>query len=173
MTNGAVAATVVTDAILGDENRFAEPFDPHRITVSASLGDFVKENLNVAKHFVQDRAAHPQRGPFDELGLGDAAVERVGLAEVAAYRDEAEPCTWWRPSALISVAWSGGTVPRRAGTVRVTDRVRPRRQGAPRAGDPGPREEGHLKERASGYVKSSSAEPGGAPGPLWRVTPMK
>ena len=89
MTNGTVAAAVVTDAILGQENRFAPLFDPHRVTVSASAGDFLKENLKVAKHFVQDRVLHPQRKPFDELGPGDAAVERVGLGQVAAYRDEA------------------------------------------------------------------------------------
>ena len=173
MTNGAVAATVVTDAILGDENRFAQLFDPHRITVSASLGDFVEENLNVAKHFVQDRVAHPQRGPFDELGLGDAAVERVGLGRSRCLsRRGRNPA---RGGGRVHSSRLRGPVERcreELGLSVSRIALRPRRQGAPRAGDPGPREEGHLKEHASRYVKSSSAEPGGAP-LLWRVTPMK
>jgi glycine/D-amino acid oxidase-like deaminating enzyme/nitrite reductase/ring-hydroxylating ferredoxin subunit len=86
MTNGTAAAGVISDAILGRENEFAAMFDPHRVTVS-SLPDLVSENLKVAKHFIADRVVHPQRKPFDELAPGEASVERVGIGQVAAYRD--------------------------------------------------------------------------------------
>jgi Rieske Fe-S protein len=87
MTNGTAAAVVVSDAILGFENRFASLFDPHRVS-PAALPTLVTENLKVAKHFVGDRFFHPQRGSFDDLPPGEAAVRRVGLGQVAAYRDE-------------------------------------------------------------------------------------
>lgn len=88
MTNGTAGALVVSDAILGKENEFAASFDPHRATVKASAKKLITENSKIARHWFGDRVAHPQRRPFDDLQPGEAAVKRVGVSQVAGYRDE-------------------------------------------------------------------------------------
>ena len=88
MTNGTAGAIVITDAILGTDNKFSSLFNPHRATVKASAKKFATENAKVAQHWFGDRLAHSQRGPFDELKAGEASVTRVGMGQIAAYRDE-------------------------------------------------------------------------------------
>ena len=88
MTNGTLSAMLISDLILGRANPWAETFDPHRLTVAASAQKFATENLKVATHFVKDRVVHPQERAFEELGNGEASVERVGLQQVAGYRDD-------------------------------------------------------------------------------------
>lgn len=89
MTNGTIAASLITDLILGRENPYAALYDPHRLTVAASASSFVEENVKVGAKFVGDRIAHPQRGGVDDLAPGEAAVLGVGTNQVAAYRDDA------------------------------------------------------------------------------------
>ena len=88
MTNGAIAATVIADTIAGRTNRWASLFDPHRVTVTQSATKFVEENAKVALHWFRDRVVHPQRGTFDDLAPGEAAVRQSGLKNLAGYRDE-------------------------------------------------------------------------------------
>jgi glycine/D-amino acid oxidase-like deaminating enzyme/nitrite reductase/ring-hydroxylating ferredoxin subunit len=88
MTNGTIAAVLISDLILGRENEFASLYDPHRITVGASATTFVEENVKVGSKLIGDRIAHPQRGAADDLGPGEAAVIGTGTNQVAAYRDE-------------------------------------------------------------------------------------
>ena len=88
MTNGTCAATVISDAILQRDNRWAALFDPHRVTVRESAAKFVEENAKVALHWVRDRVIHPQRGVFDDLAPGEASVRQAGLKNLAGYRDD-------------------------------------------------------------------------------------
>lgn len=88
MTNGTLAGMMLSERILGRATPWDGLFDPHRVTLGPSAQKFTKENLEVAKHFVGDRISHPQKGRFSELAPGEAAVGRVGLEQVAAYRDE-------------------------------------------------------------------------------------
>ena len=89
MTNGTAAASVIADKILGRDSEFASVFDPHRMTIRASASKLASENATVAKHWFGDRIKHPQAGSFDDLAPGEAAVQRVGSAQVAGYRDDA------------------------------------------------------------------------------------
>ena len=89
MTNGTMAAMVISDAILERDNRWAALFDPHRVTVRESAKRFVEENAKVALHWVRDRVVHPQRGAFEHLSPGEAGVRQVGLKNLAGYRDDA------------------------------------------------------------------------------------
>jgi glycine/D-amino acid oxidase-like deaminating enzyme/nitrite reductase/ring-hydroxylating ferredoxin subunit len=88
-TNGTTAAEIISDAILGRTNEWAELFDVHRVTVKQSAEKFVSENTKVAIHFVRDRALHPQRTNVEDLAPGEAGVHRAGTQMIAAYRDEA------------------------------------------------------------------------------------
>ncbi len=47
----------------------------------ASAKKLITENSKVARHWFVDRVRHPQRGAFDELAPGEAAVKRVGVSE--------------------------------------------------------------------------------------------
>ena len=88
MTNGTAAALMISDAILGRENPWASFFDANRLEVTNSAREFVKENLNVARHFMGDRVADLTGRSVDDLAPGEGAVVRVGGEAVAAYRDE-------------------------------------------------------------------------------------
>ena len=88
MTNGTAAAMVISDQILGRDNPFSGLYDPHRINLSASMSNFVKENVKVAQHFLGDRVKHPHQTSLEDLRPGQAGVSGTGLGHVAAYRDE-------------------------------------------------------------------------------------
>lgn len=89
MTNGVVAAMILSDEILGRKNPWAYAFDSKRLTPQASTKEFVKENANVAKVFVGDRMGHPQKTTAEKLAPGEGGVVSVGGKKAAAFRDEA------------------------------------------------------------------------------------
>ncbi|MFN3652335.1 MAG: FAD-dependent oxidoreductase [Armatimonadota bacterium] len=83
MTGGTVAGMLLRDLITGKENRWAELYDPNRVN-RESLSSFVRENADVARHFVGDRLA---RREAISLAPGEGAVEELDGEKVAAYRD--------------------------------------------------------------------------------------
>jgi glycine/D-amino acid oxidase-like deaminating enzyme/nitrite reductase/ring-hydroxylating ferredoxin subunit len=87
MTNGTAAASMITDAIAGRDNPWAEAFDSTRIRPRAAAKDFVKENLNVAKHLVLDKVV-AGTVPLDEIEPEQAAFVELDGETVAVYRDE-------------------------------------------------------------------------------------
>lgn len=89
MTNGTAAALIISDQILGRSNPFGSLFDPHRMTIKGSAATAMTENAKVAQHWFGDRINHPQKGAFEDLAPGAAAVEGAGVGQVAGYRDEA------------------------------------------------------------------------------------
>ena len=88
MANGAMAAALLTDLVLERHNEWAELFDPHRLTVTASAEKLVTENAKVAMHWTRDRIAHPQSTRFEDLEPGQGSVRREGTRLVAASRAE-------------------------------------------------------------------------------------
>lgn len=88
MTNGTVAALVISDAILGRKNDWARLYDAKRIKPLASATVFAKENLGVARRFVGDRLRHPQRTEADALAPGEGGIVALGGKKVAAFRAE-------------------------------------------------------------------------------------
>ncbi len=87
MTNGTVAGQVISDQILGRENPWTELFDPNRVKPAASAGEFVKENVSVARHFFGDRITRRASVSVDELKPGDGQVIGDGRKQVAVSRD--------------------------------------------------------------------------------------
>ncbi|MFN2469773.1 MAG: FAD-dependent oxidoreductase [Gaiellaceae bacterium] len=89
MTNGTVAALILTDRILGRANAWAGIFESKRWHPRASLGKFVAENTSTGIRYVTDRV-RLSRGPKpDELRPGDGALVRVRGRKTAVYRDDA------------------------------------------------------------------------------------
>ncbi|ROO85867.1 glycine/D-amino acid oxidase-like deaminating enzyme [Actinocorallia herbida] len=90
MTNGTVAAHLLTDLITGAETPFADLFDPGRPTIRRSAPALVGLALHTAKHYALDYPAafHPTEGP-DPLSPGEGRITHFGRHPVAVSRDQA------------------------------------------------------------------------------------
>jgi glycine/D-amino acid oxidase-like deaminating enzyme/nitrite reductase/ring-hydroxylating ferredoxin subunit len=88
MTNGTVAGRVISDLILQRDNPWSDLFDPNRVNPVASAAGFVKENVNVARRFVQDRLTRRASTSPDELAPGEGQVVPAGLQQIAVSRDQ-------------------------------------------------------------------------------------
>jgi glycine/D-amino acid oxidase-like deaminating enzyme/nitrite reductase/ring-hydroxylating ferredoxin subunit len=87
MTHGTIAGMLISDLILGRPNRWEKLYDPGRKSLK-STGEYVKENLNVAKQYA-DYVTPGEVHSEDEIQPGHGAVVRHGLKKMAVYRDEA------------------------------------------------------------------------------------
>ena len=85
MTMGTVAAEMLASLAGGREDPLLGAFDPAR-TVHAP-GEFLKQNIKVAGHFVGGRLA-AFRGAVEEIAPGSADVVRIDGTPVAVYRDD-------------------------------------------------------------------------------------
>ena len=86
MTNGTLAAMILTDRIMGRDNPWAEFYDSKRIALPQSAKEFVSENLNVAQHWFGDRIQTPG-DPLEQLEPGEGTVIRRGAQNIAVYKD--------------------------------------------------------------------------------------
>jgi glycine/D-amino acid oxidase-like deaminating enzyme/nitrite reductase/ring-hydroxylating ferredoxin subunit len=85
MTHGTIAGILLTDMILGRKNEWESIYDPSRVTLKA-LGEFAKENLNVAAQY-KDLIFGADVDSETEIKAGSGAVVSRGLHKVAVYRD--------------------------------------------------------------------------------------
>ena len=86
LTNGTVAARLMTDAILGWENPWADVFDANRGEPHESTRKLIEENLHVARTFVKERV----RGDtprLDDIPDGQGDVIEMGGEHVAVSKD--------------------------------------------------------------------------------------
>jgi glycine/D-amino acid oxidase-like deaminating enzyme/nitrite reductase/ring-hydroxylating ferredoxin subunit len=83
---GTAAAELLAAQIAGREHTWAELFTPQRLRARAGATSFVKENANVALHFLGDRVV--KRGSVDDIAPGEGRIVGAGLGQRAAYRDE-------------------------------------------------------------------------------------
>ncbi|MGE5429734.1 MAG: FAD-dependent oxidoreductase, partial [Syntrophomonadaceae bacterium] len=86
MTHGTIGGILITDLVMGRQNHWADLYDPSRKTMKTA-GDFIKENLNVAKQFKE----YLTPGDIDsikDLKAGEGAVIRSGLTKAAVYKDD-------------------------------------------------------------------------------------
>jgi glycine/D-amino acid oxidase-like deaminating enzyme len=84
MSNGTLAAQILTDAILGRPNPWASLYDAKRVKPVASARRFTRENAKVAAHWVGDRA---QAQTLEELQPGEGGIVKANGRRMAAYRD--------------------------------------------------------------------------------------
>jgi len=89
MTGGTAAALLLADLCRGREAMWTDLFDPNRLTLRQSLPRLVKENAQVAAHFVGDRLRAAQKRPLENLRPGEGAlVEHDGERVAAARADD-------------------------------------------------------------------------------------
>jgi nitrite reductase/ring-hydroxylating ferredoxin subunit len=86
ITTGGVAALILSDLLNGRESPWAGLYDPHR-KMHRSLGEYVKENVEAAKHWVELATAHEIQSA-DEIAPGHGGLMKHDGKPVAVYRDE-------------------------------------------------------------------------------------
>lgn len=87
MTWGTISGKLIADLILGKENTYAELFKPYRIKPIAGFTEFVKENADVAYHFIADRFHNEEIDKLSDLKRGEGKVIEFKGENVAVYKD--------------------------------------------------------------------------------------
>jgi Rieske Fe-S protein len=85
---GTVAALVIFDQIMGDENPYSKTYDASRITLFASAKEYIKQTVTVATQYLKDIPGIVEAKDADEIPVGDGRVIQSGAEKIAAYRDE-------------------------------------------------------------------------------------
>jgi glycine/D-amino acid oxidase-like deaminating enzyme/nitrite reductase/ring-hydroxylating ferredoxin subunit len=80
ITFGTLAGGILRDLALGEPNRYAEAFSPHRVS---GWPELVTHNLNAAWHFTQDRMRVADPEVIDNLAPGEGVVVRLAGRPVA------------------------------------------------------------------------------------------
>ncbi|HJP91106.1 MAG TPA: FAD-dependent oxidoreductase [Pyrinomonadaceae bacterium] len=86
MTHGTIAGMLLTDLIQGRRNKWADLYDPARLT-SISTVDFLNENLMVTAHYT-DWLTGGEVSSTEAIKPNEACIIRRGLTKIAAYRDD-------------------------------------------------------------------------------------
>jgi Rieske Fe-S protein len=87
MTNGTLAGLMLADLIQDRPNRYADLYDPSRMTVRASAGSFARENVDVARHLVGGMFRSDVTDA-EQLEPGEAGIYHGPHGRMAGYRDE-------------------------------------------------------------------------------------
>jgi len=87
ITNGTLAANMISSQILGQPHPLKEILSPSRGVGLSSVKQFARHNVDVAKHLVGDRLAKVTDGPGLKAHTG-SIVEQSGK-KLAVYLDEA------------------------------------------------------------------------------------
>lgn len=88
LTYGTLASMIISDQILGKENKWSETYKASRITPVASAKEFVKENVNVAYEFIKDHLTKKEADEFAEVTIGQGKVMEIDGKKHGVYRDE-------------------------------------------------------------------------------------
>jgi len=87
MTFGTLSAVIISDAIAGRKNPWAELFEPGRLAVTRGLWDYVRENADYPYYLIRDRFAGPDGRSLREVKRGEGRIIEYKGETVAAYRD--------------------------------------------------------------------------------------
>ncbi len=88
MTFGTLAGRMLSDAILGRANRYAELYAPSRIPALTAAKDFVMSNIDIPLHMIGARLKHASAPSLAEVARGEGKIVRHEGELLAVYRDE-------------------------------------------------------------------------------------
>jgi nitrite reductase/ring-hydroxylating ferredoxin subunit len=88
MMLGSVSAKILTDLILGNDNKYISLFNPSRVKPVDGFTEFVKENADVIYHFVSDRIAIHETDSVKRIAPGKGKVVEINDEKMAVYRAE-------------------------------------------------------------------------------------
>jgi Rieske Fe-S protein len=87
LTFGTLAAMLMTDAIAGRSNPWADLFDVGRKALGRSLWDYVTENTDYPYYMIRDRFAGAEAKSLRAVRRGHGTIVERDGQKVAAYRD--------------------------------------------------------------------------------------
>lgn len=87
LTFGTLASLMITDAILGRANPWAELFDANRTALARGLWDYVRENADYPYYRIRDRFAGPEARSLRAVSRGEGGIVERDGAKLAVYRD--------------------------------------------------------------------------------------
>jgi glycine/D-amino acid oxidase-like deaminating enzyme/nitrite reductase/ring-hydroxylating ferredoxin subunit len=87
MIFGTLSAKLISDRILGHENPYLNLFDPMRMKPIAGFSAFVKENADVAWHFIADRFSAEELKSLAALKPEEGMVAAFRGRKMAIYKD--------------------------------------------------------------------------------------
>lgn len=88
MIFGTLAGRLLSDLITKGSSRYASLLAPSRITPVAGFKNFIKENIDVAKHFIADRFGLETLSQFSELSKEEGKIVVYREEQIAIYKDE-------------------------------------------------------------------------------------
>ncbi|HEY9533700.1 MAG TPA: DUF892 family protein [Mucilaginibacter sp.] len=88
MMLGSISAKILADQVMGVENRYNDIFSTRRIKPVDGFTEFVKENADVAYHFVADRFGIPETDSLKRLTPGTGKVLEFDGKKLAVYRND-------------------------------------------------------------------------------------
>ncbi|MFB4169146.1 FAD-dependent oxidoreductase [Virgibacillus sp. JSM 102003] len=110
MTNGTLAAKMISDMILQEDTLYKDLFTPSRFQGDPALRQFTGINADVAKHMVKGKMDRRDEN-LDDLSPDDATVTRINGQRTGVYKDKEEnlyaidtTCTHLR----CEVEWNSG-----------------------------------------------------------------
>lgn len=87
MTNSAVSAILLSNLILGKDDKSAKTFDPKRLKPQFAL-DLAKNNIRAALHLVTDRFKTEDFEMLSELREGEGTIVSYKNKKLAVYKDK-------------------------------------------------------------------------------------
>lgn len=87
MMLGSVAGQVLSELVAGKGSKYEKLFDPGRIKPVDGFSEFVKENADVAYHFITDRFGLHETDSLKRLEKDQGKLLEVNGKKIAAYRD--------------------------------------------------------------------------------------
>ncbi|NBC68860.1 FAD-dependent oxidoreductase [Paenibacillus sacheonensis] len=87
MTNGTAAALLIKDLITEGESRYERLYAPSRPLSLKTIGSFISDNADVAKHLIGGKLQHATRRP-DQLAIDEGAIVQVNGKRAGGYRDQ-------------------------------------------------------------------------------------
>lgn len=88
LTFGTLAAMIISDAILGRANRYADLYRADRFKLLASAATVISENAETAGHLVAGHVKPVSDASIDELRRGEGRIVKVEGKKLAVYRDD-------------------------------------------------------------------------------------
>jgi len=107
ITHGTIAGLLLSDLIMGRDNPWAALYNPARKRLG-SLGEFLSENLNVARQYGSWLTPGEVETAAD-IAPGSGAIVRDGLVKLAVYKDEEgelHACSAVCPHLSAIVTWN-------------------------------------------------------------------
>jgi glycine/D-amino acid oxidase-like deaminating enzyme/nitrite reductase/ring-hydroxylating ferredoxin subunit len=87
MTFGTLSALLISDALLGRHNAYAELYRADRFKPLASAGALLSENAETAVHLVAGHVMPASEQPLEQLPCGQGRIVKADGKKLAVYRD--------------------------------------------------------------------------------------